>query len=411
MNKINKLNKLNKLIVGGALMTLVIGVIMSASFAISSVSAKGPAFNPRINKVNHSATSTATTTKNDYYPGVRNLAPHKGKPEASHFRTIQGTVKSASTDSLVLTVRSTDYAVAIASTTRIVNRIWRRISVSDIGAGDKVRVFGKISSTTIAAQIIRDISLPKVAKTKSRGNEESVSTATSTATITGHAPRIREKNGASANWSGYAVETNLTNPQNNAVSNVSGTWTVPAVDCNVTNGINTYSSAWVGIDGYSDNSVEQIGTEQDCINGSPRYYAWYEMYPKPSFMINLPVKAGDIISGKVQYLGNNKFSLTLANATINRSVSLTQKSNALRQSAEWIMEAPWSGGVLPLAKFGTINFSNAEATLNNTPGTISNSVWQNDAITMTNSSGAPKATPSALSSDGSSFNVAWNSSN
>ena len=55
-------------------------------------------------------------------------------------------------------------------------------------------------------------------------------------------PRIRAKNGSSTNWSGYAVETNLTNPANNAVSNVKGSWKVPAVNCaNVT--VNTYSSA------------------------------------------------------------------------------------------------------------------------------------------------------------------------
>ena len=43
----------------------------------------------------------------------------------------------------------------------------------------------------------------------------------------------------------------------------------------------TYSSVWVGIDGYSSNTVEQIGTEQDVsANGKTSYYAWYEMYPQ-----------------------------------------------------------------------------------------------------------------------------------
>lgn len=217
------------------------------------------------------------------------------------------------------------------------------------------------------------------------------------------APRIRLKNGTSLNWAGYAVETNLSTPQSNAVSDVKGSWVVPSVTCGSTN---TYSATWVGIDGYSDNSVEQTGTEQDCVIGQPRYYAWYEMYPKPSFRINLPVKAGDTINAEVQYI-NGKFILTLTDAS-SGTFTTTQKSNAQRQSAEWITEAPWSGGILPLANFGIQYFTNAGLTLNGQSGTIS-SVGQYDAITMTNSSGTAKATPSSLSSDGSSFSITWNS--
>ncbi|MHB8660443.1 MAG: hypothetical protein ACYC75_00670 [Minisyncoccota bacterium] len=44
-------------------------------------------------------------------------------------------------------------------------------------------------------------------------------------------------------------------------------------------------------------------------------------------------------------------------------------------------------------------------------GTISDAAWRNALITRVNSSGAPKATSSSLSPDGSNFNVVWNSSN
>ena len=40
-----------------------------------------------------------------------------------------------------------------------------------------------------------------------------------------------------------------------------------------------YSSFWVGIDGYSSSSVEQLGTDSDCAGNTPDYYAWWEMYP------------------------------------------------------------------------------------------------------------------------------------
>lgn len=223
-----------------------------------------------------------------------------------------------------------------------------------------------------------------------------------------HAPKIRYKDGTSTNWSGYAIETNLTTPQSAAVSDVKGTWVVPAVSCGNTN---TYSSAWVGIDGDSSKTVEQIGTDQDCVNGSASYYAWYEMYPKPSFRVNLAVRAGDVMQAEVRYVSGKKFKLTLTNTTTGRVYSTTQNANAQRSSAEWVMEAPWSGGVLPLSNFGTIAFSGASATVNGYTGSISDTSWQNDMIAMVNSSGSPKATPSALGSDGSSFSVAWVSSN
>lgn len=218
-------------------------------------------------------------------------------------------------------------------------------------------------------------------------------------------PRIRLKNGTSLNWAGYALETSLTNPKNYAVSDVQGSWIVPTVICDPAK--NTYSAVWLGIDGYSDNSVEQTGTSQDCINGQPRYSAWYEMYPKPSFRANVVVRPGDSISARVQYNpSSRKFVLMLTNNTTGQSFTTSQKSNALRQSAEWIAEAPWSGGVLPLANFGSVTFTNAQATLNGVTGPISN--WPYDAITMTDSTGSAKATPSALSNGGTSFSVTWN---
>ena len=234
-----------------------------------------------------------------------------------------------------------------------------------------------------------------------------------------NAPRIPVKEGTSTNWSGYAVETNLTTPQKGAVTDVKGTWIVPAVSGSTSE--TSYSSIWIGIDGYASNTVEQIGTDQDVINGVPTYYAWFEMYPKYPFNLNTtlyPVQPGDTITAEVKYDGKN-FILTISNANSSMhgrskikgwTFSTTQKSaSANRSSAEWIAEAPWSSKVLPLANFGTATFTSASATLNNITGSISNSAWQNDAIKMINSSGAPKATPSGLSPDGSSFSVTWNS--
>lgn len=220
-----------------------------------------------------------------------------------------------------------------------------------------------------------------------------------------HAPRIKVKNGQSTNWSGYASLTNLNNPQPYSVSDAQGSWTVPALTC--TNS-STYSSAWVGIDGYSDGTVEQTGTEHDCINGTPSYYAWYEMYPKMSRRLSMSVHAGDSMFAEVNYNGGNQFVLTLRDNTTGQSFTTTQRGKAQRTSAEWIVEAPWSGGVLPLANFGTLPFINAQATINGHTGPVNDPSWQNDPITMTDSSGnVIKAVPSSLSNGGYNFSVQW----
>lgn len=233
----------------------------------------------------------------------------------------------------------------------------------------------------------------------------------SSASAATHGPRIILKNGTSTNWSGYASMLGSTaTPTAGVVSDVKGTWTVQTVDCSLT-ATNTYSSAWVGIDGYASSSVEQLGTEHDCINGQAQYYAWYEMYPKPGYKITkLPVQPGDVMTGEVQYTGNGNFVLTLSS---NRGAfKTTQKSNkAVRSSAEWIVEAPWSGGVLPLANFGTLPFSSSNATIKGIQGPINMSGFAFDKIDMASSDGSLKDSTSGLTTTGDGFSVSWIKSN
>ena len=100
----------------------------------------------------------------------------------------------------------------------------------------------------------------------------------------------------SANWAGYA-------DTNDTFNSVASSWTEPTVNCANSNsgldgilGLSTLdgllggpgaaSAFWVGLDGYTSTSVEQLGTDSDCDSGTPSYYAWYEMYPNPS--VTLP---------------------------------------------------------------------------------------------------------------------------
>jgi hypothetical protein len=218
---------------------------------------------------------------------------------------------------------------------------------------------------------------------------------------------------ASLNWSGYAVETNLNTPGSGAVNEVHGKWHVPAV----TGKIGSYSSFWVGIDGFSSSTVEQIGTDSDMSSGVPQYYAWFEMYPQASkFISTLVVNAGDAIAASVTYNGNDKFTLQINNETTGGTFSIVQSlPGAARSSAEWIAEAPSSfSGILPLANFGSVTFTNAGATLSTTTGPIDSSSWQDASIDMVSRSGAviAKTGPLTDTTDSkgnitSSFSVAF----
>jgi peptidase A4-like protein len=211
---------------------------------------------------------------------------------------------------------------------------------------------------------------------------------------------------ASTNWSGYAAFASGT-----TFTDVKGSWVAPSVTC--PSGKAQYSSFWVGIDGYNSNSVEQTGTDSDC-SGKNRasYYAWYEMYPAASVQISsLAVHPGDTMSAEISRSGTT-YTLTIRNATTGRSFTTTKSQAGLaNSSAEWVAEAPSlcraSCQIQPLANFGTVNFSGSFATGNGHTGSISDSAWTNDSITMVTNGGTVKAQPSALSSSGTAFSVTW----
>jgi hypothetical protein len=209
----------------------------------------------------------------------------------------------------------------------------------------------------------------------------------------------------SVNWSGYAVETNLASPQEYAFTDVQASWIVPSLSPSASSNHTAYSATWIGLDGESSNTVEQIGIEQDYVNGKAVYYAWYEMYPKQPVKLDLVIQAGDTISADVKYLGNDTYQLTLDDVTSGQSsTTQVESSKPIRSSAEWIEE-----GTGQVADFNSVTFTKGSATATEPTGTItgpiSDSAWQTDQITLVSKSGAVIAAPSPLSRGGSSFSI------
>jgi hypothetical protein len=223
---------------------------------------------------------------------------------------------------------------------------------------------------------------------------------------------------SSDNWAGYAVTAAA------PFRTLSGAWTQPAITCNAP--LRSYSAFWVGLGGFKRHSrgLEQIGTEADCKpSGGAVYRAWFELIPAPPVPLRLAIHPGDHIAAQVT-MHKRRVTLRLQNLTTADSVTKTVRVPVPdTSSAEWIAEAPaacsQSGQcqTLPLADFGSVDFSQASATTTiGHNGSVSDSAFSATKVLLaggpsfgpepaTASASNPLAEPSALSTDGSAFTV------
>ena len=201
----------------------------------------------------------------------------------------------------------------------------------------------------------------------------------------------------SVNWSGYAdvdasASSNPSAP--GTLSGVSARWTLPYVSCpqGLYRNQDAFAAQWVGIDGAVNQTVEQLGTAEQCYEDVLYYYVWYEMFPAGTVQegtqacINNNVdcpRPGDQISASVNVTpgtgGNNNYTLALSDYTTpgnNFSVSQPCAANVcLDQSAEWVMERPafdlpFGFQILPLVDYFNDAFSNGTVVSNGKTSSI-----------------------------------------
>jgi hypothetical protein len=206
---------------------------------------------------------------------------------------------------------------------------------------------------------------------------------------------IKNASTTSTNWSGYAVTGST-----GKFTSVSSSWKEPTATCSGSG--DKYAAFWVGLDGYSSDSVEQTGTDSDCAGKTPDYYGWYEMYPANPVYFTNTVEPGNSFTASVTFSGTETYKLVLKDVTRGWTQTITKNESGLaRSSAEVITEAPSSEtGVLPLANFGTVSYTAADANGSSMAGQSPTS------ITMVNSSGADKDSTSSISSSGA-FSNKW----
>jgi len=162
---------------------------------------------------------------------------------------------------------------------------------------------------------------------------------------------------AAENWSGYAETGTFTG--------VSGTWTVPAVSATTSA---TYSSAWIGVDGFNDDDLIQTGTEQDYYSGAAHYDAWWEILPAAETEISTseyPIAPGNQMSASIYETtttsggggrhhggSGHVWEISISNKTDGWTFSTGQSYSGPGSSAEWILEAPEvNGSIASLANY------------------------------------------------------------
>lgn len=158
-----------------------------------------------------------------------------------------------------------------------------------------------------------------------------------------------------SNWCGLSQ----INPPSGEWTNIYGRWFVPAISLRSgqTDASGDNLSQWVGLGSGCSNTIFQAGTDTYLdSNGNQGTYAWWEMFPAGSVAIGgFPVTPGDFIVGNLTKTSDSSGLYELINETQGYSIviDLTDSGGNLVSGclAEWILEAPASGGILPLPNF------------------------------------------------------------
>lgn len=221
--------------------------------------------------------------------------------------------------------------------------------------------------------------------------------------VAGEAVPLHGGTTSSLNWSGYAVT-------GNGISGVASTFTVGTAGLLPPG----FAAQWAGIGGYSTTDLIQAGVGEQSLPSAPllgpQYYAWYEILPAAETPIsgcsgdpNCTVNPGDTVSVKISNAGGNTWNIAMSDAghwTFAKTLSYASSES----SAEWILEAPTLVAAQTIvAPVGTAHFG---PTSQFTAAGVTKTIAEGNPtlIDMGLGVGPNEATPSALASDGQSFN-------
>lgn len=210
----------------------------------------------------------------------------------------------------------------------------------------------------------------------------------------------------STNWSGYVVSSNKHN-----ITSVVSTFTVPKV----TSPPSGFAATWGGIGGFGTNDLIQAGVSEFA-SPSQQYSAWYELLPADSVPIHncsgnsaCKVSPGNKMTVTIKQVASKKWKFTISDAghwTWHKTVSY----NSQRDSAEWILEAPFINDKQSKLPHVSKAFFGPKSTFVKGGTTDTIAKGNADKVLMFTTSHKREATPSALSGAQSFDDCAWASS-
>jgi hypothetical protein len=212
----------------------------------------------------------------------------------------------------------------------------------------------------------------------------------------------------SGNWSGYVALPEAGHAK--SFTSVSASYQVPSVNCSATS--NAFSYHWVGLDGWTDGTVEQDGVGSFCINASPEYFAWYEMYPAGNIYA-FAVGPGDAITSSVTYNGSGNYTLALTDQTTGQSFSVAAAcaSTCANSSAEVITEGYTSGPYNGTSDFAAERYDSASvAGAMGATGGLTSTAWTTiESVAVGGTTGQPDTQPGPLykTPGKSAFPITW----
>jgi Peptidase A4 family len=224
-----------------------------------------------------------------------------------------------------------------------------------------------------------------------------------------HAREVLPTHGGAAtslNWGGYAVT-----PASKDVTGVSSTFVVPKAGL-VPPG---FAATWTGIGGYNSSDLIQAGVTENSLPTNPisgaQYGAWYEILPASETAISdctgnsaCTVNPGDTVTVNIHLTSPGHWDVSLSDPAEGWTFDKAVPYTSTESSAEWILEAPTVIAQTILAGTGTVQFGPTSTFTTASGGT--QTIAQGNPTAIALSPGlVNEATPSALGTDGESFNV------
>jgi hypothetical protein len=194
---------------------------------------------------------------------------------------------------------------------------------------------------------------------------------------------------------------------------VEATWLQPSIRCH---GLSPQSvTYWVGLGGYDETGLVQIGTESTCVNGHRLVSAWRESLPRQHFSVRLGlgIRVGHKIRAQVRWLGGTRYRLIVVDLSNGQHLTVDDSNAGVhRTSAEWIAEAPTGGcpkhcHVVKMPEFGTVTFLDAWATVAGRRVPLDGYGFTHVKMTMETSSGAVRSRVVSVAPSGTSIEVRW----